>query len=47
MGTPNMKGKSVIDAPSMKDKGANFPREGKKARKTSISVNFSREKLAD
>ena len=43
----SMKGKSAFDTPSMKDKCTDLPREGKKVGKTSISVNFSREKLGD
>ena len=44
---PNMKGNRTINTPSLKDKGANLPRKGKKVGKTSISVKFSREKLRD
>ena len=46
-GAPSMKGKSAFDAPSMKGKSANLPREGKKAEKTSASIQFSREKFGD
>ena len=45
--TPSMKGKSTFSAPIMKEKSTNLPREGKRAGKTSISINFSREKLGD
>ena len=44
---PCMKGKSSFDTPSMKDKSADLPREGKKAEKTSASIQFSREKFGD
>ena len=44
---PSMKERSAVGAPSMKDKGVDLPREGKKEGKTSISINFTRKKLGD
>ena len=46
-GAPSMKGKSVVGAPSMKGKRASLPKEGKKAKTTSGSIQFSREKFGD
>ena len=44
---PSMKGKSTISAPSMKGKGADLPKEEKKAETTSLSILFSRNKFGD
>ena len=43
----SMKGKISFSSFIMKDKRSNLPREGKKAEKTSISINFNKEKLGD
>ena len=43
----SMEGKNTFGTPSMKDKSADLPREGKEAEKTSISIQFSREKFGD
>ena len=47
VGAPIMNGKSTADAPNMKDKSVDLPREGKKAEKTSASIQFSRDKFGD